>query len=274
MYRSGSKDRSRSKHKRAGSTSRDRSRSKHKRARSTSRDKSRDRSTSRDRLRSKHKRARSTSRDKSRDRSTSRDRSRSKYKRARSTSRDTSRKKHQYTISTKDDDQKFPMDEGKFQKRVFFLLMDMRATISDLGKKYEPVDSQFHVEMINRRKGLAQLERKLADGDYRKLLTSRLRKIGGSSLEDNVKNVMKRVLTNWLMAQLNVDGAPPKKKFKVTRLCKVMIGAIQQANQSATEKDITKFMGNFLRSAPDRNGGGGRKKGQIAIELASDSEAE
>ncbi|XP_061740099.1 serine/arginine-rich splicing factor 4-like isoform X2 [Nerophis ophidion] len=175
---------------------------------SMSTSKSRSRSGSKDRSRSKHKKARSTFRD----------RTRSKHKRARSTSRDKSRNKHQYTTSTKDDDPKFPMEEGKFQKRVFFLLMDMRATISDLGKKYEPVDSQFHVEMINRRKGLAQLERKLADGDYRKLLTSRLRKIGGSSLEDNVKNVMKRVLTNWLLAQLNIEGAPPKKKFKVTRL--------------------------------------------------------
>ncbi|XP_061760995.1 arginine and glutamate-rich protein 1-B-like isoform X2 [Nerophis ophidion] len=134
----------------------------------------------------------SISTSKSRSRSGSKDRSRSKHKRARSTSRDKSRNKHQYTTSTKDDDPKFPMEEGKFQKRVFFLLMDMRATISDLGKKYEPVDSQFHVEMINRRKGLAQLEQKLADGDDRKLLTSRLRKIGVSSLEDNVKNVMKR----------------------------------------------------------------------------------
>ena len=35
-----------------------------------------------------------------------------------------------------------------------------------------------------------------------------------------------RVLSNWLMAQMNMDGAPPKKSFRATTICKVMTGTV------------------------------------------------
>ena len=49
-------------------------------------------------------------------------------------------------------------------------------------------------------------------------------------------------------------------------------GAIQERDYEAEEASVLSHMGNFLRSAPDRKGGGGRQKGQTAVDLASDSE--
>ena len=40
----------------------------------------------------------------------------------------------------------------------------------------------------------------------------------------------------------------------------VLSGALQQSQPSAAENAITRQMANYLRSVPDRNGGGGRQK--------------
>ena len=52
------------------------------------------------------------------------------------------------------------------------------------------------------------------------------------------------------------------------------LGAIQQSQAGSTEAAIINCMGGYLRSAPDRKGGLGRKSGQTAMDLASDSDAE
>lgn len=50
------------------------------------------------------------------------------------------------------------------------------------------------------------------------------------------------------------------------------LGAVQQSKPSASEAEIKKYMGSYLRSAPDRCGGMGRQKGKSAIDVCSDSE--
>ncbi|XP_052420563.1 uncharacterized protein LOC127964403 [Carassius gibelio] len=166
----------------------------------------------------------------------------------------------------------FPLDNGKFQRRVLYLLSDIRAKLSEVGQNREPPESQFHLEKMNSRRELKNLEGQLAVEEKRNVMVSRLVRIGGADLEDCVKNMMKRVLTNRLMATMNMDGSGVKKAFGKTRLCRVMIGAVQQSKPSASEAEIKKYMGSYLRSAPDRYGGMGRQKGKSSIEVCSDSE--
>ncbi|XP_051993030.1 uncharacterized protein LOC127651291 [Xyrauchen texanus] len=166
----------------------------------------------------------------------------------------------------------FPLDNGKFQRRVLYLLSDIRSKLSEVGQNREPPESQFHLEKMNARRELKNLEGQLADEKKRNVMVSRLVRIGGANLEDCVKNVMKRVLTNRLMATMNMDGSGVKKAFGKTRLCRVIIGAVQQSKPSASEAEIKKYMGSCLRSAPDRCGGMGRQKGTSAIDVCSDSE--
>lgn len=68
---------------------------------------------------------------------------------------------------------------------------------------------------------------------------------------------MKRVLTNKIMAGL--DGGGGKGAFRRMILWKVMIDAIQKSQPGASEAAIELRMGTYLRSAPDRKGGGGHK---------------
>ncbi|XP_073672231.1 uncharacterized protein [Paramisgurnus dabryanus] len=117
----------------------------------------------------------------------------------------------------------FPLDNGKFQKQVIYLLSDIRAKLSEVGQNHEPPESQFHREKMNSRRELKNLEGQLADEEKRNLMVSRLVRIGGTDLEDCVKNVIKRVLTNRLMATMNMDGSGVKKAFGKTRLCRVII---------------------------------------------------
>ncbi|XP_062338517.1 uncharacterized protein C2orf16-like [Osmerus eperlanus] len=166
----------------------------------------------------------------------------------------------------------FPLDNGKFQRRVLYLLADIREKLSQVGQNCEPPDSQFHLVKMNSRRELKNLEGQLADKGKKNLMMSQLVKIGGADLEDCVKNMMKRVLTNKLMAMMNMDGTGPKKAFGKTRLCQVIIGAVQQSKPASSEVDIKNHMKNYLRSAPDRYGGMGRQKDQTAVDLCSGSE--
>ncbi|KAL0968193.1 hypothetical protein UPYG_G00263580 [Umbra pygmaea] len=111
----------------------------------------------------------------------------------------------------------FPLDNGKFQRRVLSLLADIREKMSQVGHNYEPPDSQFHLEKMNSRRELKNLKWPLADEVKKNMMMSRLVKIGGAVLEDCVKNMMKRVLTNRMMAMMNMDGTGPKKAFGKTR---------------------------------------------------------
>lgn len=40
----------------------------------------------------------------------------------------------------------------------------------------------------------------------------------------------------------------------------MVLDAIQKCRQDVTDSDIVKAIGNYLRYAPDRKGGGGRKQ--------------
>ncbi|KAA0705191.1 hypothetical protein E1301_Tti017778 [Triplophysa tibetana] len=76
-------------------------------------------------------------------------------------------------------------------ERVLYLLSDIRAKLSEVGQNREPPESQFHLEKMNSRRELKNLEGQLADDEKRNVMVSRLIRIGGANLEDCVKNVMK-----------------------------------------------------------------------------------
>ncbi len=59
---------------------------------------------------------------------------------------------------------------SEFQKRVLYLLADMRAKLSEAGRFYEPPHSQFHLELIDSVDQLQQLNRQLTSEEKRKLM--------------------------------------------------------------------------------------------------------
>ncbi|KAJ8016680.1 hypothetical protein DPEC_G00009770 [Dallia pectoralis] len=136
----------------------------------------------------------------------------------------------------------------------------MRAKLSEAMRFYEPPHSQFHLELVDSIDQLQQLNIQLASEEKRKIMTAQMSKIGGATLRENVINVMKRVLTNNLMSNMNMDGTGEKLPFRKIELYNVMIGAIQKSQPGITEASIGSLMAKHLRAAPDRRGGTGRRK--------------
>ncbi|XP_042593642.1 uncharacterized protein LOC109076805 [Cyprinus carpio] len=128
----------------------------------------------------------------------------------------------------------FPLDSGNFQRRVLYLLSDIRAKLSEVGQNREPPESQLHLEKMNSRRELKNLEGQLAIEEKRNVMVSRLVRTGGADLEDCVKNMMKRVLTNRLMATMNMDSSGVKKAFGKTRLCRVIIDLVLVSSGAET----------------------------------------
>ncbi|KAA0720556.1 hypothetical protein E1301_Tti019686 [Triplophysa tibetana] len=58
----------------------------------------------------------------------------------------------------------------EFQKRVLYLLSDIRAKLSEVGQNREPPESQFHLEKMNSRRELKNLEGQLADDEKRNVM--------------------------------------------------------------------------------------------------------
>ena len=50
-----------------------------------------------------------------------------------------------------------------FQKRVLFLLTEIRDNIQQLGKKYECDDSDYHIQQIGEPEELQSLDKELSD---------------------------------------------------------------------------------------------------------------
>ena len=105
---------------------------------------------------------------------------------------------------------------------MLYLVTDLRAMVSALGRRYEPQDSQFHLTTLNSMKELNEMEKSLRSEDDREqmvsimpatyikwfsffkqvercrhlflnlLLEVSFEKNRGADLEETVKNVMKR----------------------------------------------------------------------------------
>ena len=61
---------------------------------------------------------------------------------------------------------------SEFQKRVLHLLTEIRNTLQQVGKKYEPVDSEFQIEQIRDIGQLGEVEDSLTTEESRKLMVS------------------------------------------------------------------------------------------------------
>ena len=61
---------------------------------------------------------------------------------------------------------------SEFQKRVLHLLTEIRNTLQQVGKKYEPVDSEFQIEQITDIGQLGEVEDSLTTEESRKLMVS------------------------------------------------------------------------------------------------------
>ncbi|XP_039649843.1 uncharacterized protein LOC120555230 isoform X2 [Perca fluviatilis] len=150
----------------------------------------------------------------------------------------------------------FPMSEKKFQKRVLQLLVEIKDTIhvatSSAGTSYE-------VKPANTEEELEALENRLENKNEGAELSKCLKRLGGVDAADHVKKSMAATMTNKMMAIMSLRGRSGKVAFMKTRLYKIICDAVLSSFDTTTTK-VDEYMAKYLKYAPERMGGGGRKK--------------
>ncbi|XP_072558327.1 uncharacterized protein [Paramormyrops kingsleyae] len=148
----------------------------------------------------------------------------------------------------------FPMSEKKFQKRVLQLLVDIKDTIrvaTSAGTAYE-------LNPANTLEELKALENRLEDVNEGAELSKHLKRLGGVDAADHVKKSMAATMTNKMMALMSLRGRSGKVSFMKTHLYKLICDVVFISFDTTTTK-INEHMAKYLKYAPERMGGGGRK---------------
>ncbi|XP_065675330.1 uncharacterized protein LOC136091570 isoform X1 [Hydra vulgaris] len=157
---------------------------------------------------------------------------------------------------------KFPMSEGKFQKRVLYLLTEIRNELQNQNRVTEPAfNSEFisQIKFISTDMELTEADKALNDEKVRSLWVNQLQLIGGTSLKDRIHKIMLRIFSNNFMVSMNMKGKGGKICFKNTNLYGV-VKASTIKYDGATETLINGILSDFLKYAPFRKGGGKEKK--------------
>ncbi|KAL1251009.1 hypothetical protein QQF64_018805 [Cirrhinus molitorella] len=86
-----------------------------------------------------------------------------------------------------------------------------------------------------------------------------LKRLGGVDAADHVKKSMAATMTNKMMAIMSLRGRSGKVSFMKTHLYKLICDAVFSSFDTTTTK-INEHMAKYLKYAPERMGGSGRKK--------------
>ncbi|XP_052706413.1 serine/threonine-protein kinase PRP4 homolog [Crassostrea angulata] len=153
----------------------------------------------------------------------------------------------------------FPMTEERFQRRVLYLLVEIR----DLLKS--PVTTASNTEdvdlvTIDSEEGFEALDRRLENRDFKASFKFLLQKIGGTDGTDHMKKAMLRTMTNSYMAGLNMKGKRGKKAFGSSQLYLLIKETVLTSHTQYTESKFNEDLAKLLKYAPERVGGGGRRR--------------
>ncbi|XP_077380844.1 uncharacterized protein LOC144020836 isoform X5 [Festucalex cinctus] len=137
---------------------------------------------------------------------------------------------------------------------------------TDEGLSSEDVTLQKLLTTVTELEELNFAETTLRSVDARKAMVSRLSLVGGTTLSVRVRRMLRTTLSNELASQLNWAGkivreeAKQKRAFKDTNLCKIMYDSLKrQIGTDASEYMFAAVVKTWLRYAPDRIGGSGRR---------------
>uniref|UniRef100_A0A8W8LUN2 DUF4806 domain-containing protein n=1 Tax=Magallana gigas TaxID=29159 RepID=A0A8W8LUN2_MAGGI len=163
------------------------------------------------------------------------------------------RKQHQSSTDS------FPMTEERFQRRVLYLLVEIRDILKS------PVTTASNTEdvdlvTIDSEEGFEALDRRLENRDFKASFKFLLQKIGGTDGTDHMKKAMLRTMTNSYMAGLNMKGKRGKKAFGSSQLYLLIKETVLTSHTQYTESKFNEDLAKFLKYAPERVGGGGRRR--------------
>ncbi|XP_048011296.1 uncharacterized protein LOC125244938 [Megalobrama amblycephala] len=100
------------------------------------------------------------------------------------------------------------------------------------------------------------MNEKLSDPEFMSAVVAMVADIGGSSLEDATRRMMKFLMVPELQRQYNVTGRMGKLCFKDLRLFEVFYGALKSnaITANVNRKDVEMALGKWFTGARDRGG--------------------
>nr|XP_047142266.1 protein PXR1-like isoform X3 [Hydra vulgaris] len=157
---------------------------------------------------------------------------------------------------SKKEKQPFPMEKGKYQRKSLRYLVEIRDLLSKLVEVKDPENSKFHIEKINNSDQLDELEEVIKDDVQRKAILSKLKNIGGVDMAECTRNMLGKLFSVNLMANMNIKGSKRKGRenkisFENLKLKDVMFEALQD-RYTVSEKELFRVVGNKLKNAPGR----------------------
>nr|XP_022310996.1 serine/arginine-rich splicing factor 4-like [Crassostrea virginica] len=119
----------------------------------------------------------------------------------------------------------YPMTEERFQKRVIYLLSEIRDRLKKPSRSHA---AQCNLERAETMEEFFELENILDNVNEEASLREYLRRIGGVGSVDLLKRAMSRMMSNSVMSKINMKGKKNKFPFIETNLYKVISGKLRE----------------------------------------------
>nr|XP_046258740.1 uncharacterized protein LOC124066426 [Scatophagus argus] len=184
-----------------------------------------------------------------------------------------------------------PSTETAAQRKIIALLVEIReeqqrqwAVLRDLqaqlqghsGYEEEDVEDLDMDLPLRTLEQLDEMERQLEDTGIQRRMVSYLSRMGGATVDDAVRRLMQAVLSFAVGSELNWVGRGQKRSFRNTRLQGVLFRALKRTpvGKEATHHQYADVVKKWLRFAPFRQGGSGRRCYRPPVELPDSEETD
>ncbi|XP_030628582.1 uncharacterized protein si:dkey-187a12.4 [Chanos chanos] len=147
------------------------------------------------------------------------------------------------------------------QQRQWAVLKDLQARLQGqvCEEEVEALDIDLPLQTMEQ---LDETEKHLEDAGAQKRMVSHLSRMGGATVDDAVRRLMQAVLSFGVGSELNWVGRGQKRSFRNTRLQGVLFRALKRTpvGKEATHHQFADVVKKWLRFAPFRQGGSGRRQ--------------
>ncbi|KAL0964431.1 hypothetical protein UPYG_G00323750 [Umbra pygmaea] len=156
------------------------------------------------------------------------------------------------------------MEIKEEQQRQWVVLKELQARVQgqsfpDVEEEVEALDIDIPLRTMEQ---LDDTERHLEDAGAQRRMVSHLSRMGGATVDDAVRRLMQAVLSFAVGSELNWVGRGQKRSFRNTRLQGVLFRALKRTpvGKEATHHQFADVVKKWLRFAPFRQGGSGRRQ--------------
>ncbi|XP_053189137.1 uncharacterized protein si:dkey-187a12.4 [Scomber japonicus] len=163
------------------------------------------------------------------------------------------------------------------QQRQWAVLRDLQARLQGQTWCHEEDVEALDVDLpLNTLEQLDEMERQLEEPGIQKRMVSYLSRMGGATVDDAVRRLMQAVLSFAVGSELNWVGRGQKRSFRNTRLQGVLFRALKRTpvGKEATHHQYADIVKKWLRFAPFRQGGTGRRCCKPSTEFPDSQETD